>query len=353
MGFDIDASVSESIFEGRTSVKKLINRPGDEVREMLEGMVLAYPEIIRKIPEWNTLVRTEAPKGDRVALVSGGGSGHEPAHAGYVGKGMLNAACCGEVFTSPSVPQVLSAIKAVNSSAGTLLIIKNYSGDVMNFRTAALLARSSGIKIDWVIVNDDVAIDKPELRRGIAGTVCVHKCAGAKAEEGATLEEVKAVAQKVIANVRSMGCAITPCIVPKVGIPSFELGPDEMELGTGIHGERGVKQVKMMTVDEIADILTNACAKDLSLQSGDEVAVLAQGNGGTPYMEKLIFYRRVNRNLTEKGVKIQTSWIGEFMSSLEMAGASVTLLKLDEELKRLLTAPSETIAIKQPGPVLF
>jgi dihydroxyacetone kinase-like protein len=334
-------------------VKKLINRPGDEVREMLEGMVLAYPGIVRKIPEWNTLVRSEAPLGGKVALVSGGGSGHEPAHAGYVGRGMLTAACCGEVFTSPPVPQILAAIKTVNGVAGTLLIIKNYSGDVMNFRTAAQMARSSGINVDWVIVNDDVAIDKPELRRGIAGTVCVHKCAGAKAEEGATLVEVKAVAQKVIANVRSMGCALTPCIVPKAGISSFDLGPDEMELGTGIHGERGVKRVKTMTADEVADILTDACAKDLRLQSGDEVAVLAQGNGGTPYMEKFIFYRGVHRNLMEKGVKISTSWIGEFMSSLEMAGASVTLLKLDDELKRLLTAPSETMAIIQPGPILF
>jgi len=352
MGVDIVARVSESVF-GELIVKKLINRPGDEVREMLDGMALAYPGIVRKIPEWNTLVRLEAPIFGKVALVSGGGSGHEPAHAGYVGRGMLTAACCGEVFTSPPVPQILAAIKAVDGGEGTLLIIKNYSGDVMNFRTAAQMARSSGIKIEWVIVNDDVAIDKPELRRGISGTVCVHKCAGAKAEEGATLEEVKAVAQKVIVNVRSMGCALTSCIVPRVGINSFDLGSDEMELGTGIHGERGVKRVKMMTADGVADTLTDACVKDLRLQSGDEVAVLAQGNGGTPFMEKFIFYRQVHRNLMEKGVKIYTSWIGEFMSSLEMAGASVTLLKLDEELKRLLTAPSETMAIKQPGPILF
>jgi dihydroxyacetone kinase-like protein len=333
-------------------VKKLINRPGDEVREMLDGMVLAYPRIVKKIPDWNTLVRPEATIG-KVALVSGGGSGHEPAHAGYVGMGMLTAACCGEVFTSPSVPQIFAAIKAVDSGSGILLIIKNYSGDVMNFRTAAQMARNSGKKIEWVIVNDDVAIDKPELRRGIAGTVCVHKCAGAKAEEGATLEEVKAVAQKVIANVRSMGCALTSCVVPRVGIPSFDLGPDEMELGTGIHGERGVKRVKMMTADEVADTLTDSCSRDLGLQSGDDVAVLVQGSGGTPYMEKLIFYRSVHRNLIEKGIKVHTSWIGEFMSSLEMAGVSVTLLKLDDELKRLLTAPSETMAIKQPGPILF
>jgi len=334
-------------------LKKLINRPGDEVKEMLEGTVLAFPGLVRKMSDWNNLVRPDAPIKGRVALVSGGGSGHEPAHAGYIGKGMLTAACCGEVFTSPPVPQVLAAIKAVDGSVGTLLIIKNYNGDVMNFRTAGQMARVSGIKTDWVIVNDDVAIEKPEMRRGVAGTVCVQKCAGAKAEEGSTLEEVKAVAQKTIDNVRSMGCAITSCTVPRVGIPSFELGPDEMELGTGIHGERGVKRVKMMTADEAADTLTDACAGDLKLRSGDEVAVLTQGNGGTPYMEKLIFYRGVHRNLIRKGIKIHVSWIGEFMSSLEMAGASVTLLKLDDELKKLLTAPSETIAIRQPGPILF
>ena len=336
-----------------STLKKMINRPGDEVKEMLEGTVLAYPGLVRKMSDWNNLVRPDAPIKGRVALVSGGGSGHEPAHAGYVGKGMLTAACCGEVFTSPPVPQILAAIKAVNGGVGTLLIIKNYNGDVMNFRTAAQMARASGIKTDWVIVNDDVAIVKPEMRRGVAGTVCVQKCAGAKVEEGSTLEEVKAVAQKTIDNVRSMGCAITSCTVPRVGVPSFELGPDEMELGTGIHGERGVRRVKMMTANEAADTLSDACVSDLKLRSGDEVAVLTQGNGGTPYMEKLIFYRGVHQNLTKKGIKIHVSWIGEFMSSLEMAGTSVTLLKLDDELKRLLTAPSETIAIKQPGPILF
>ncbi|MCX6649826.1 MAG: dihydroxyacetone kinase subunit DhaK [Candidatus Bathyarchaeota archaeon] len=334
-------------------MKKMINRPGDEVKEMLEGLLLAYPGFVRKMSDWNNLVRPDAPVKGRVALVSGGGSGHEPAHAGYVGKGMLTAACCGEVFTSPSVPQVLAAIKAVDAGVGTLLIIKNYSGDVMNFRAAAQMARAGGIKTEWVIVNDDVAIEKPELRRGVAGTVCVHKCAGAKAEEGGTLEEVKAIAQKTIDNVRSMGCAITSCTVPRAGMPSFELRADEMELGTGIHGERGVKRVKMMTADEAADTLTDACAGDLKLRSGDEVAVLTQGNGGTPYMEKLIFYRGVHRNLIKKGIKIHVSWIGEFMSSLEMAGTSVTLLKLDDELKRLLTASSETLAIRQPGPILF
>jgi len=332
-------------------VKKLINKPGDEVKEMIEGMVLAFPNIIRRIPSWNTVVRREAPIKGQVALVSGGGSGHEPAHAGYVGRGMLTAACAGETFTSPTVPQILTAIKEVDGGAGVLVIIKNFAGDVMNFKTAAEMARKEGIKTDWVIVNDDVAIEKPENRRGIAGTVFVHKCAGAKAEEGGTLEEVKAVAEKVIANVRSMSCALTPCIVPKAGKPTFELGPDEMELGIGIHGERGIKRVKLMTADEIARTLTEACVKDLGLKEGDEVAAIVQGNGGTPNMEKFIFYRGIHKYLTDMGIKIFTAWVGEFMTSLEMAGGSVTLLRLDEELKRLLTAPCETIAIKQPGPV--
>jgi dihydroxyacetone kinase-like protein len=330
-------------------MKKLINQPGDEVKEMVEGMVLAFPGTIRKIPGWNTIVRRDAPIKGKVALVSGGGSGHEPAHAGYVGKGMLSAACAGETFTSPTIPQILEAIKEVNGGSGVLVIIKNFAGDVMNFRTAVEQAQDEGIRTDWVVVNDDVAIEKPEKRRGIAGTVFVHKCAGARAEEGGTLEEVKAVAEKAIKNVRSMSCALSSCTVPKVGKPTFELGSDEMELGIGIHGERGVKKVKLMTANEIAECLTDTCIKDLNLKKGEEVAVIAQGNGGTPNMEMFIFYRRIHQHLREKGIKIFTAWVGEFMTSLEMAGGSVTLMRVDDELKRLLVAPSETIAIKQPG----
>ncbi len=333
-------------------MKKLINKPGDEVGEMIEGMILAFPTIIRKIPGWNTVIRRNAPISGQVSLVSGGGSGHEPAHAGYVGKGMLTAACAGETFTSPTIPQILAAIKEVEAGSGTLVIVKNFEGDVMNFGAAIEMARVDGIEIDRVLVNDDVAIEKAEMRRGIAGTVFVHKCAGAKAEEGGTLEEVKVVAEKVIKNMGSMSCALTPCMVPKAGIPSFELGPHEMELGIGIHGERGMERMELMTANEIADRLTDTCVKDLNLTSGQEVSVIVQGNGGTPNMEKFIVYRRVHKNLEEKGIKIFSSWIGEFMTSLEMAGASVTLLRVDEELKRLLTAPSETIAIKQPGPVV-
>lgn len=332
-------------------MKKLINKPGDEVKEMTEGLALAFPDIVRKLPAWNVLVRREAPIKGQVALVSGGGSGHEPAHAGYVGMGMLSAACAGETFTSPTVPMIRDAIKAVDGGAGTLVIIKNFAGDVMNFRTAAQMAQGEGIKTDWVVVNDDVAIEKPENRRGIAGTVFVHKCAGAKAEEGGSLEEVKAVAEKVINNVRSMSVALTSCTVPAVGKPTFELGPDEMELGIGIHGERGVKRVKLMTANKIAETLVDACAEDLGLKKGEEVAVIVQGNGGTPNMEKWIVYRRVHQYLTEKGIKIFTKWVGEFMTSLDMAGTSVTLLRVDEELKRLLMAPASTIAITVPGAV--
>lgn len=327
--------------------KKLINRPGDEVTEMVDGMVLAYPGLVRRIPGWNTLVRTDAPLRGRVALISGGGSGHEPAHLGYVGRGMLTAACAGEVFTSPSPVQVLEAIKEVNTKEGTLLVVKNFAGDVMNFRTAAQLARAQGMEVDSVIVNDDMAIESPGNRRGIAGTVFVHKCAGARADEGGSLAEVKTVSEKVIRNVRSMSCALSSCTVPSAGRPTFELGQDEMEFGIGIHGERGTKKDRLMTADEAAAVLTRSCLSELGLREGDEAAVIVQGNGGTPTMERFIVYRAVHRMLAEKGIGIEVAWVGEYMTTLEMAGASVTILKLDDELKQLLAAPCETIAIKQ------
>jgi phosphoenolpyruvate---glycerone phosphotransferase subunit DhaK len=328
-------------------LKKLINKPGDEVKEMIDGMVLAYPNIIRRVPDWNTVVRADAPLRGKVSIVTGGGSGHEPAHGGYVGRGMLTAACAGEVFTSPSVGQITAAVKAVDSGSGTLMVIKNYSGDVMNFGAASEMVEPEGGRVESVIVNDDVALDDPAIRRGIAGTVFVHKCAGAKAETGASLPEVKAVAEKVIRNVRSMGCALTPCIVPSVGSPTFQLGPDEMEFGIGIHGERGTKRDRVRTADEVARVLTEACMNDLALKSGEEAAVMVQGYGATPSMERFILYRAVNRLLREAGIKIAVSWVGEFMTSLEMAGASVSLLRLDSELNTLMAAPCETIAMRQ------
>lgn len=328
-------------------LKKLINKPGDEVNQMIEGMVLAYPSIIRKTPAWNTIVRTEAPVRGKVSLVTGGGSGHEPAHGGFVGRGMLTAACAGEVFTSPSVGQITAAIKEVESGSGTLLIVKNYSGDVMNFGVASEIVREEGELVESVVVNDDVAIDDTERRRGIAGTIFVHKCAGAKAETNATLAEVKAVAEKAIMNVRSMGCALTPCVVPSVGKPTFELSPDEMEFGIGIHGERGTRRDRLRTADEVAAVLTRACMDDLRLKTGEEVAVMVQGYGATPSMERFILYRAVNKLLQESGVRVAVSWVGEFMTSLEMAGASVSLLRLDPELRSLVAAPCETVAMKQ------
>lgn len=327
-------------------MKKLINKPGDEVKEMIDGMVLAYPGIIRRVPGWNTVVRADAPLRGKVSIISGGGSGHEPAHGGYVGRGMLTAACAGEVFTSPSVGQIAAAVETVDSGAGTLMVVKNYSGDVMNFGAVSEMVGAGGGQIDSVTVNDDVALGDPAIRRGIAGTVFVHKCAGAKAETGASLPEVKAVAEKVIVNVRSMGCALTPCIVPSVGHPTFELGPDEMEFGIGIHGERGTKRDHVRTADEVARVLTEACVNDLGLKAGEETAVMVQGYGATPSMERFIVYRAVNRLIQEAGIRIALSWVGEFMTSLEMAGVSVSLLRLDPELKSLMSAPCETIAMR-------
>ncbi len=261
---------------------------------------------------------------------------------------MLTAACAGEVFTSPSVVQVFEAIKELDAGNGTLLIVKNFAGDVMNFRTAAQLAQAQGRVVDWVVVNDDVSIESPENRRGIAGTVFVHKCSGARAEEGGSLAEVKMVAQKVIQNVRSMSCALSSCTVPSVGRPTFELGQDEMEFGIGIHGERGTRKDRVMTADEVAAVLTERCLSELAVGEADEVAVIVQGNGGTPVMERFIVYRAVHRLLAGKGIKVKVAWVGEYMTTLEMAGASVSILKLDDELERLLAAPCETIAIKQP-----
>ena len=333
-------------------IKKLLNKPGEEVREMLEGMALAFPDIIRLDPQWNNVYRTYKKPNYKVALVSGGGSGHEPAHAGYVGYGMLDAAAAGATFTSPTVPQVFAAIKEVATDAGVLVIIKNYSGDVMNFTSAVKMAQAQGIKVDYVIVNDDVSIAEKERRRGTTITVLVHKIAGAAAEEGWSLQEVKRIAQKVIDNGRDIGIALTPCSVPAAGKYTFELGPDEIEFGIGIHGEPGVQRMKYMTSKELAKMMVDKIVDDLKLQKGDEVFLVVQGTGGTPYMEKFVFYRDVRQYVESLGLKVFWSWIGEFMTSLEMQGGRVAILKLDEELKRLLIAPAYTIAIRITGPML-
>lgn len=328
-------------------MKKIINDPDLVVQDTLKGLVAAYPSSFKLVPNTTVIVRKDAPVTGKVGLVSGGGSGHEPAHAGYVGEGMLDAAVCGEVFTSPTPDQIFEAIKAVDGGAGVFLVIKNYTGDVMNFEMAAELAQAEGIEVEHVIVNDDVAVEDSSFttgRRGIAGTIFVHKMAGAKAQSGGSLQEVKTVAEKVVANVRSMGMALSPCTVPAAGKPSFELAENEMEVGMGIHGEPGTERKAIATADEIATELTQKVLDDMNLSSGDEVAVMINGLGSTPEMELYIVNGKVNEILNEKGIQIYQTFVGEYMTSLEMAGCSVTLLKLDEELKELLDAESKSPA---------
>ncbi|WP_027417215.1 dihydroxyacetone kinase subunit DhaK [Aneurinibacillus terranovensis] len=331
-------------------MKKLINNPEQVVRDMIDGMVLAHPDKLKNLSETNVLIRANAPVQGKVALVSGGGSGHEPAHAGFVGAGMLDAAVAGEVFTSPTPDQILEAMKAVNTGNGILLIIKNYSGDLMNFEMAAELAEAEGIQVAKVIVNDDVAVENSTFttgRRGIAGTVFVHKIAGALAEKGASLAEVEQVANKVIHRVRSMGIALTPCIVPAAGKPSFEIGEKEMEIGIGIHGEPGTYRTAIASADEIAEILLSRILDDMKLSSGDRVAVMINGLGATPLMELYILNKKVSQILRSKHISVYDTYVGEYMTSIEMAGCSITILKLDDQLIELLESPANTIAWKK------
>ena len=328
-------------------MKKFINQVENVEQEMLAGIAKAHPNHLRKLPENTVLVRSTKKEG-KVALISGGGSGHEPAHGGFVGTGMLDAAVAGAVFTSPTPDQVEAAIREVATDAGVLLIIKNYTGDVMNFEMAAEMAEMDGIKCMNVITNDDVAVQDSLYttgRRGVAGTIFVHKIAGAKAETGATLEEVHAVAEKVIANVRTMGTAITPCTVPAAGKPGFEIGEDEMEVGIGIHGEPGTHKEKLTPVNDIVDHMLSKILSDIDY-AGSEVAVMINGSGATPLMELYIINNRVADVLAEKGIKIYKTMVGNYMTSLEMAGFSISLLRLDEELKELLDAPADTPALK-------
>ena len=328
-------------------MKKFINQIENVEREMLEGIAKAHPNHLRKMPENTVLVRAQKKEG-KVALISGGGSGHEPSHGGFVGKGMLDAAVAGAVFTSPTPDQVEAAIREVATDAGVLLIIKNYTGDVMNFEMAAEMAEMDGIRCMNVITNDDVAVQDSLYttgRRGVAGTIFVHKCAGAKAEQGASLEEVHAVAEKVIANVRTMGAAITPCTVPAAGKPGFEIGEDEMEVGIGIHGEPGTHREKLAPANDIVDHLLGKILADIDY-NGSEVAVLINGAGATPLMELYIINNRVADVLAEKGIKVYKTMVGNYMSSLEMAGFSISLLRLDDELKVLLDAEADTPAWK-------
>ena len=328
-------------------MKKIINTPETVVYDMCHGLAKAHPEL--EFVEKYKIVKKKEIDENKVSLISGGGSGHEPAHAGFVGKGMLDCAVCGDVFASPSQIQVYNAIKECATDKGVLLIIKNYSGDCMNFNNAADLAREEdGIKVDAVYVNDDIAV-KDSLytvgRRGVAGTVFVHKIAGAAAEQGKSLEEVKAVANKVIANVRSFGFALTSCTPPAKGTPIFEIGDDQIEFGVGIHGEPGRKTEKLQTADELAVRIVKDLIEDLGLKKGEDVALLVNGFGATPLSELYLFNNSVSNALEKKGVGIYKTLVGNYMTSLDMAGASVTVLRLDDEFKALLSYPVSTPAL--------
>lgn len=330
-------------------MKKILNKTESVVWEMCNGIAMAHPEL--EFDQKYKIIKKRKINKSKVSLISGGGSGHEPAHAGFVGKGMLDAAVCGDVFASPSQIQVYQAICQTASEKGTLLIIKNYSGDMMNFKNAAYLAEEDGIKVDYIRVEDDIAVEDSLYtvgRRGVAGTVLVHKIAGAAAEAGKSLKEVKAIAQKAADNVRSLGFAFTSCTVPAKGTPTFEIAEDEMEFGVGIHGEPGIKREKVATADELAERIVNALAGDLKItdNADGEITLLINGFGATPLQELYLFNNSVTKVLSEKGINIAVTFVGNYMTSIDMAGASVSIMKLDDELKELLLAKSETPAFK-------
>ncbi|HRX66459.1 dihydroxyacetone kinase subunit DhaK [Mesotoga sp.] len=327
-------------------MKKLINDPKSVVIEMCQGMVKAFPENLALDEEFMVISRKNPDK-NKVNLISGGGSGHEPAHAGFVGKGMLDAAVCGDVFASPSVMQVFNAIKHNHSEQGVLLVIKNYSGDVMNFESAAAMAEDYDIRVDSVCVNDDISIEKKEDRRGVAGTIFVHKIAGALAERGASLRQVKEIAQRVIDNVRTMGIALTSCTVPARGKPTFDLEEDKIEVGVGIHGEAGIFRERLLSAKETAELIIERILGELSVSKEEEVAVLINGFGGTPLQELFILNNEVASILNSKGIAVAKTLVGNYMTSIDMEGGSISVLKLDEQMKRLLSAPCETAAWKE------
>ncbi len=334
-------------------MKKIINKPENVVLEMCKGMVLAHPEL--NLIEKYKVIKKEQINKNKVSIISGGGSGHEPAHAGYVGKGMLDAAVCGDVFASPSQIQIYQAIKETASDKGTLLVIKNYSGDMMNFKNAAYLAEEDGIQVDYVKVDDDIAVQDSLYtvgRRGVAGTVLVHKIAGAAAERGYDLPKVKEAAENAIANVKSIGIGLTSCTVPAKGTPTFEIAEDEMEFGVGIHGEPGIRREKIISADELAERMVTALLKEIGIEDGKgEVAVLINGFGNTPLQELYLLNHSVIRELSRRKVTIARTFVGNYMTAIDMAGASISIMKLDENLKSLLSEECDTPALKLKGEV--
>lgn len=330
-------------------MKKLINSPENLVVEALEGFQAAHSDLVKAHFNPNFVTRADAPVQGKVAIISGGGSGHEPMHGGFVGVGMLDGACPGAVFTSPTPDQMYEAGKAVNGGKGVLLIIKNYTGDVMNFDMAADMLKADGIDVTKVVIDDDVAVKDSTWtagRRGVGATVLAEKISGGAAAAGLSLKEVTAICSQINAEARSMGVALTSCTVPHVGKPTFELPEDEIEMGIGIHGEPGRKRMKLVSADEITAMLMDPIITDIPYKSGDEVLLFVNGMGGTPQLELYVIYRKALEIAKARGLKVARSLVGSYMTSLEMAGASITLLKLDNTLKKFWDAPVKTPALR-------
>ena len=327
-------------------MKKILNQPKDFVKEMLEGLMLAHPDVLCHVGnDLQCVVRADAPIPGKVALATGGGSGHLPVFLGYVGKGMLDGCAVGDVFASPSADQMLEVTRRINGGNGVVYIFGNYTGDVMNFEMAAEMADMEDIPVRTVLVKDDVAsapVSEKDRRRGVVGMVFAFKVAGAKADQGGSLDEVVNVTQKALNNIRTMGVALTPCTVPMAGKPTFSIADDEMEIGMGIHGEPGIQREKLQTADQIAERMTLAILEDLKTYKGDRLAIMVNGLGATPQEELYILYRKVHELLLARDLNVHRVYVGEYATSMEMAGASLTFFRLDDELTQLLDAPAQT-----------
>lgn len=330
-------------------MKKLINKPEDVVAQSLAGVAAAHSDLVKVHYNPNFVVRVDAPIQGKVGVISGGGSGHEPMHGGFVGMGMLDAACPGDVFTSPTPDQMEAATKAVNGGAGVLHIVKNYTGDVMNFEMAAELCQAEGIDVVAVVTNDDVAVQDSLYtagRRGVGITVIAEKICGAAAEKRMNLQQVADICRKVNDQGRSMGMALTSCTVPAAGKPTFDISDDEMEIGIGIHGEPGRTRMGLKTADEITEMMAEAIISDLPYKSGDSVIAMVNGMGGTPLIELYIIFNKLNQICQGKGIKIARNLVGNYITSLEMQGFSITLLKTDDQLTALWDAPVLTPGLR-------